>query len=571
MATLALSCLPPAAQPAQAPNPATPVDLAETMSAVDILRTTLRVRLQPERGALEVEGAVRLTSRRDGVSSARLVLAEAFGSPRFMIADQPRDTSWQPLRWSNADARLWTIPFPEPLQKGKSLEIAFRYDGRPDWPLDGRITPRLSWMLPQAAWFPRLGTGRVAGDDWSELDLTISAPEGFAVVANGEPVPGKEPSGSGASAPAVHHWRSRLHGSPYFVAGPFTVTSETGSGKKLGWYGPVAATSARIRNLQSGTALRAVIRNLEPAFGPYPQPRLAVIQMPEPWPTGDTVAVPGAILFDPRPPDPTRLAHEIAHQWWGLSVQTPLLEGLARYAEWLVQRDGATGVSARAITGDGAKRPDPSSRPVAPSPHRPVASSIGGIYPDFAARFPDLPLRDALFRFEEPQRTALAYDKLGAVLRMLSDVIGEERFHRLLRDFHRRYAGQRAGLAEFQILARGVAKQDLDGFFNQWINAPGLPTIRLERVTARPEGRGYRLTLHTTQARPPFRLPVDVAIETAKESESARVELTEMEQQIEINTRARPLAVELDPGGRVLLDRRDARLQYRLLPADLSG
>ena len=105
------------------------------------------------------------------------------------------------------------------------------------------------------------------------------------MVANGEPVPGKEPS------PAVHHWRSRLHGSPYFVAGPFTVTSEAGSGKKLGWYGPAAATAAQIRHLQAGTPLRGVIRGLEPAFGPYPQPRLAVIQMPEPWPAGEAAGL----------------------------------------------------------------------------------------------------------------------------------------------------------------------------------------------------------------------------------------------------------------------------------------
>jgi aminopeptidase N len=523
------------------------------MSAVDILRTTLRVRLQPERGVMEVEGTVRLTARRDGVAFAPLVLAEAFAAPRFTIADRSCDATWQPLRWSNADARLWKIPCPDPVNRGKTLEIAFQYDGRPDWSVDGRITPWLSWMLPQAAWFPRLGTGRVAGDDWCEVEITVTAPQNHEVIANGEPVPPKEPTPTGRT------WHSRLHGSPFFVVGPFRVTSETWSGKTLAWCATSVVPGSAIGDL------RSAIRALEPAFGAYPQPRLALIQMPEPWPEGKALAVPGALLFDARPPDPTRLAHEIAHQWWGLSVQTPLLEGFARYAEWLATLDdearGRRGDGARGRGGDGAtgRRGDGATG----------RSAIGGSYPDFAARFPDIALRDALLRFDEPQRTALAYDKLGAVLQMLSDVIGEERFHRLLRDFHRRYQGQRAGLPEFQIMARGAAKQDLDWFFNQWVNAPGLPSVRLEGVTARPEGRGYRLTAHVTQARPPFRLPMQVAVETTAGRESARVELTEVEQQVEIVTKARPITVELDPGGRVLLDRRDARLRYALIAEDI--
>src|SRR5262249_23961947 len=157
----------------------------------------------------------------------------------FTIDGQPRVPQGRPCRWANADARLWEIPLTAPLARDKRVEIAFRYAGKPDWPLDGRITPQLSWMLPQAAWFPRLGTGRVGEDDWSEIDMTVTAPRGQVVVANGTPDapaarlsalgsrlsagegPGpaesREPRAESGSATTPHHWHSALPGSPFFV------------------------------------------------------------------------------------------------------------------------------------------------------------------------------------------------------------------------------------------------------------------------------------------------------------------------------------------------------------------
>jgi hypothetical protein len=527
------------------------------MADVDVQRTTLHVRLAPERGRMEVEGSVVLLARRDGVASGSLVLAEAFGTPAFTVDGQPRAAAGRPCRWANADARLWEIPLPAPLAREKRVEIAFRYAGTPDWPLDGRITPHLSWMLPQAAWFPRLGTGLVGGDDWSEIDVTVTAPPGQIVVANGLPVS----EGKGSDA----HWRSTVPGSAFFVAGELTIDTMAWSGKTLAWYSPAGRPAARGDGLAS---LGPLLRSEQEAFGAYPQSRLSVLQLPAPWPAGESYAAAGAVLLDDRPPEPRRLAHEIAHQWWGLSVQTPLLEGLARYAEWRFTMAGP-----RSPVGE--RRPP---RQEAPAGDRspavdgtPRASDeIGGSYPEFAAHYPDRPIREALFQFQEPQRRALAYDKLGAVFRMLAGLMGEDRFTKLLREFERRYTGRRAGLEEFQILARSIARQDLDWFFTQWINGPGMPTLRLERVAARPNGRGYHLTLQVSQSPPPFRLPLQVAIHTAAGSERRTVDLTETTHELEIDCKGRPSAVELDPDGEVLMDRRASSLSYSLTPADIA-
>jgi hypothetical protein len=491
-------------QPPTAVGEVTATDLAAAMAAVDVQRTVLRVRLRPEEGRLEVEGDVTLLARRDGVESVPLILAEVFGSPEFRVSGATRQARSRSCRWANAPARLWEVPLPAAVPKGKRIEVAFTYGGRPDWPLDGRITKHLSWMLPQAAWYPRLGTGRVAEDDASEIDLTLAAPAGQVAVTTEKRLP----------CPA------------FFVASALrAVEKGTWSGRELAWYAPDTAGSPRREGL---AGLRQLLDAESDLFGRYPQPRLSVLQLPPPWPPGEVVAAPGALLFDERAPDRARLAHELAHQWWGLSVQTPLLEGVATYAEW------------RFAPG----RPDP-----------------GGSYLDFVAGHADLAIREALYRFEEPARRALVYDKLAAVLVMLEDTMGAERFARLLKEFYAANAGRRTRLEEFQSLARRLSRQDLDAFFNQWVQQPGLPAVRVERATARAENGRWRLTLHVAQGAPPFRLTAAVAVAVVGGSaERHMVTLSGAEQQVELTCRARPTGVELDPERRLLLNRRDSRL-----------
>jgi hypothetical protein len=493
---------------ADASGEATTADLAAAMAAVDVQRTKLRVRLHPAEGRLEVEGEVTLLARQDGVERVSLVIAEAFGDAAFRVGDAARAARFRPCRWANSAARLWDVSLPGPVARGKRIDLAVRYSGA--WQgesLDGRITPRLSWMLPQAPWYPRLGTGRVAEEDASEIDLSVEAPEGHSVVAT----------------------EGRTPGAAFFIAGDLKIAEKgTWSGKELTWY--VAPEADR-----PGSAGISELRRLLDAetnlFGDYPRPRLAVLQLPAPWPAGEAVAAPGALLFGETAPGAARLAHELAHQWWGMTVQTPLLEGLATYAEWRFA----------------PPRPDP-----------------GGSYLDFVTRHADLPIREALYRFEEPQRRALAYDKLAAVLVMLEDVIGAERFGRLLRQFYREGVGRRTRLEEFQSMARSLARQDLDPFFSQWVHQPGLPTVRLERVAVEAEGQKWRLTLTISQGSPPFRLTAPLAVATARGGERHPLQLAGTEQQITLLCRDRPTAVELDPDRRLLLNRKESVLRLQI-------
>lgn len=89
------------------------------------------------------------------------------------------------------------------------------------------------------------------------------------------------------------------------------------------------------------------------AFGPYPLREIRIVEVPSTWQMGAAVAFPGTIflvedrgfLTDAR--DSTRLdlvtrrvAHEVAHQWWGMQLSpahgpgsTMLVESFAKYGE----------------------------------------------------------------------------------------------------------------------------------------------------------------------------------------------------------------------------------------------
>jgi hypothetical protein len=88
-------------------------------------------------------------------------------------------------------------------------------------------------------------------------------------------------------------------------------------------------------------------------FGPYPHPELRIVEVPSTWQMGAAVAFPGTIFFvedrgfltDAR--DSSRLdivtrrvAHEVAHEWWGMQLSpaaapgaTMLVESFAKYGE----------------------------------------------------------------------------------------------------------------------------------------------------------------------------------------------------------------------------------------------
>jgi hypothetical protein len=113
------------------------------------------------------------------------------------------------------------------------------------------------------------------------------------------------------------------------------------------WYHP--AHAGNVDRMMAAAARTLDV--LEAQLGPYPRETLRMVEVPSGWPFG-AFATPGMMFFtenrgllsDPRRDDvdllTRRVAHEVAHQWWGHSVSplsapgaTVIVETLAKYAE----------------------------------------------------------------------------------------------------------------------------------------------------------------------------------------------------------------------------------------------
>jgi len=185
----------------------------------------------------------------------------------------------------------------------------------------------------------------------------------------------------------------------------------------------------------------------------------------------------GANLLADTPRDLTSLlVHELAHQWWGdlVTMRTWddiwLNEGFATYAEVLYaeKADGAD-------PGQGMRARDDGR----------YAGALGpAVVADPADPF---------------HNTGAVYRKGAWVLHMLRNELGDETFFAGLREWRRRHAFGTATRGELRALYEELSSRDLKPFFDQWVETPYRPTLRVGYRTS-PDAARLTLSVSQTQA-----------------------------------------------------------------------
>jgi len=192
-------------------------------------------------------------------------------------------------------------------------------------------------------------------------------------------------------------------------------------------------------------------------------------------------------------------AHDIAHHWFGNSL-TPsdvsenwLSDGFATYLEWLyrAQRDNEDGI-------------DGLAKKMIPAYRDEIAVGEGAI-----------PLHDFRSHIEDNYPGTIRF-KGALVLNMLRHVMGDEHFHKGLREYVSEYAGRSVTTAVFQQAMEKHSLTPLNDFMQQWVFRPGWPVYALTRFCEQPDGP-FKLCVKQTQASlgwPYFTMPLEIDLYT---------------------------------------------------------
>jgi aminopeptidase N len=389
-----------------------------------------------------------------------------------------------PARQQRGGEELEVTPA-KPLQKGSKFTTVIKYSGTPK-PVSDPVLGTYGWIRtpdgvfiacqPSGAhtWFP----SNDHPSDKATFDFEITVPQGLTVIANGEPetppegtggtptLPGAPTGDPGTDGPGLEPVsltgtkKRAMTTSKWHVKNPMATYLAT---VNVGRFGVRSSkTASGIPNITAvdptlpGVSLDQfhklngdITEEWTKLFGPYPFSSTGGLI--------DNADVGFALETQTRPVygafglQPTIVAHELAHQWFGDSVSVTrwqdiwLNEGFATYAEWLW--DEKTG-------GETVQR------------HFDEAYEVGG--GELWNVPPGNPGRKQMFGRS-------VYDRGGMTLVALRNRVGEDTFYKILRTWTKERAHSSGTTKQFIALANKVSGKNLDAFFDDWLYQKGRP------------------------------------------------------------------------------------------------
>jgi aminopeptidase N len=424
------------------------------------------------------------------------------------------------------------VTFLSPLPAGTPVSITVEYEGTLSTaegsPIENLklayVGPEGSYLLYPARWFPVHGYGV----NRFSADMRITVPTDETVIASGvsaspERQPGK----------VTYSYTFDQKSFPGTVlAGNYVVQPSTAVGADIAIYlkkgheqyaGSYGETAAKILEFYS---LK---------FGPLPIRHLALAEIDDNTVGG--YSAPGVVALASRgfsmPVNYQLLAHELSHQWWRCLVSPAtandafLDEGLATYSAAMDVQEMASQAAFESIMRE---------------------IEIGALTHEDVA-----PVTQAgrLHEFT-PEYDCIVFRKGAMVFHMLRWVIGEDAFFQTLQAVTKQHAWGSISTDEFQKLAEKNGKQELTYFFAQWVSSTGVPQFKRTWAVYR-TAAGFQVVGKVQQDLDIFRMPVEIRVFTeSTRPTTERVEMVGTTADFTINTRARPMRVEVDPASKLL-------------------
>ncbi|MCO5992744.1 M1 family metallopeptidase [Actinoallomurus rhizosphaericola] len=348
------------------------------------------------------------------------------------------------------------VTAPKPIARGGRFAVRVRYSGNPRQ-IDDPVLGRYGWLPtsdgiftgdePSGAhtWFP----SNDHPEDKASYDFQITVPRGLTAIANGI-----QTGTTTAGNSTTYRWREDAPMATYLAmvdVGRFKVrTGRTPGGVPVYVAVDPSVIATTADKLYDTTS--QVVDAWTKLFGPYPFASAGGVV--------DNLQVGFALETQTKPEygpamgaDPTTIAHELSHQWFGDSVTITrwsdiwLNEGFATYAEWLWgERTGGPSVQAQFD-----------------QRYRQTGS------PDLWSVPPADPGRAQLFGRS-------VYERGGMTLHALRQKVGDAKFFAILRAWTSEHRHGNATTPQFIALAERVSGKDLGGFFHAWLYGKKRPT-----------------------------------------------------------------------------------------------
>ncbi len=424
------------------------------------------------------------------------------------------------------------LSLPQTLKKGKVAGLTFVYDGKlsgdEESPVFGikfaAIHPEASYLMYPARWFP---VNDYSTDRFSS-DLKVTVPEGYKVVASGsESMEGR--------AFRYKFDQSSFPGSFAVVRGEAQMVAS--GGIKTYFY----LRDAKAMAQAYGDEIAKAISFFTNLYGVPPRLSLTVVETEAGAPNG--YSSPGMLFLSPggmgKQVNLKLVANQVSRQWFGTLVSPTtrnhmwLENGMARYSEMLYVEN---------VNGAGA-----------------MDTEIHDAYVE--ALTVDQPPMIQAARLEDysPEYWATTGGKGAAVLQMLRNVMGDDQFMKVLKEYPSRFAWKSASTDDFHKICEEAYGQSLNWFFQQWVESSGAPEFKMEYTVFRTQ-KGFRVMGKISQDLDLFRMPVTLRVETEGNPEEKTIEVVGTSSEFVVETYGKPKNIVLDPKGLVLRFSTDARV-----------